>query len=191
MNKQPSKERRKQNHQCVQCGKFDERTLQGKTLCNDCDNKRKDRIEQYKKKGICVCCGTNDAVKGQTLCLVCRTRDRKRDWKNKENYQEILKKNRDRYKQKKDEGICVKCSRPVYKGIFCYEHYLYRIRKNNEDSVTRYNHYKEQGLCIKCGGGRVEGRMVCQDCLEKLRKQAEKNFSPYRKQNSNNWKKYY
>ena len=70
-------EYRKENQLCCQCGKQDERTLSGRTMCESCyDNKRKSRKyrDQIRfKKHECIICGKVDArtLAGRRMCEGC------------------------------------------------------------------------------------------------------------------------
>ncbi len=84
----------KSTHRCVRCGKKDESTENGSKLCPDCreyfkfarkkyyvNNKDKvrqlqrDRIARLKAEGLCVVCGKEKAIDGQTKCDRCRKKN--------------------------------------------------------------------------------------------------------------------
>ena len=76
--------KRKANHQCVQCGLQDERTLAGRTMCDwcarknrmstaVCNEKKYKLYHERKAAGVCVMCGAPRDNK--TLrCERCRQR---------------------------------------------------------------------------------------------------------------------
>ena len=82
------KARMKAEHRCVRCGKQDERTIEGKTLCGVCAKKNseyimrnkeryyahtKRRFERMLSEHRCVDCGRQDArtLIGKQKCAVC------------------------------------------------------------------------------------------------------------------------
>lgn len=73
-------ERNKTSGKCVACGKADERTQTGKTLCAHCDlNKRKatqKREKKLKAESRCVICGKQDkrTINGKIWCFSCALR---------------------------------------------------------------------------------------------------------------------
>lgn len=82
------KARLKAEHRCVSCGKQDERTIAGKTLCGVCAKRHsanimrnkerhyehtKRRFERMKAEHRCVVCGNQDArtLIGKQKCAEC------------------------------------------------------------------------------------------------------------------------
>ena len=100
--KKTIRETRIKNHQCGVCGKQDERTLSGFTLCEDHQAKQRARLRKYrstgygkymtrkrnternnkcKELGICVSCCKNDAKPGRFYCEACIARYTERNRK--------------------------------------------------------------------------------------------------------------
>ena len=90
--KKAKRDERKKNNQCVSCGKTDERTINGFTLCWDCreymnarhrkwshsergrlDNRKryKNRRHRLSIRGVCIHCGKNPAEDGKLHCTDC------------------------------------------------------------------------------------------------------------------------
>lgn len=150
---------------CTYCTK--ERAVPGKTLCEDCLEKKRvrerkryennpDLKEIHKKnfqkfyygkkeEGLCVNCGKKKAYNGSVFCYECMLRSK-------------------------------------------------RVCKEYETNV-RKKYCKEIGLCTRCGAERVPGRTVCAECLKKMqecieinRKNAKKENQTFRKSIDDFWK---
>lgn len=111
------KERRlwlKQHHCCTECGKQDAYTLNGRSRCFNCNEKKnnthgdkakrnaneKNKRKQAEISGMCVRCFNRKADKGYKTCSHCRTKSRIYQQKNKSN---IPRGERFSY------GLCYKC----------------------------------------------------------------------------------
>lgn len=77
MDSQKRKERRenlKAERRCTVCGKQDDATVGGKTLCRECGQAQRDAIdrmrERKKERGECLFC-SSPAVPGKRLCQLC------------------------------------------------------------------------------------------------------------------------
>ena len=137
---------------------------------------------QFRREhGICTNCGREKAFHGKRLCPAClekeaeRTRGRKKSDEHKVREKE-------RYYEHKQNGICVRCNRQATKGsIYCLEH---RIKARNASlrwaKGNRNKGYADSGLCVRCGERPEEGRNLCADCPEKQRKRIEyaRGFKP-------------
>lgn len=84
----------------------------------------------YKRGGICVRCGQEDAVKGKTRCVVCLEKDAEAQRRCRENRteEEILEErnrmkeySRKRYYELKAKGKCISCgkSKTVEGRVYC------------------------------------------------------------------------
>ena len=100
--RQYEKERRewlKEHHFCVECGKQDAYTLNGKYRCYECNEKHnkkskdtynsekmkiynKVKYTECKNNGICVICKKRKAVDGKSQCSVCLAKSREKYHKN-------------------------------------------------------------------------------------------------------------
>lgn len=84
----------KSTHRCYRCGKKDERTESGSTLCFACKEYLKAARKKYydshidkvratmrerskflKAQGICTVCGKEKAIEGMTRCESCREKN--------------------------------------------------------------------------------------------------------------------
>lgn len=100
---------------------------------------------------------------------------------------------REIYKRKKEEGICVRCSKKATHGLYCYEHAIYAKRHNAEVSRRRKIERQERGLipilreehglCLRCGEIAMPNNKYCKKCFSEvcdaLNKGREK--SPFKK----------
>jgi hypothetical protein len=113
---------RKEHRLCVWCAK----PLQDdeKTRCKECaaihnEKTKKDR-DLYRKIGICIACGCEEAEPGKSFCIECAEKNRLRCRNkhiNKEKKRDYEKK---LYADRKANGICVRCGkRKSYKGTMC------------------------------------------------------------------------
>ena len=103
--------------------------------------------------GICVHCGWYEAVKGKTLCEVCLVEQsistkKYRDNLPEEKYKQILKQNNQNmkrlYRDRKDNGLCVRCGKPANPEgtIFCWE-------CRRKDSRTRKQKRLEKAIASR------------------------------------------
>ena len=130
--------------------------------------------EWLTEMGLCHRCRKEKAATDKKYCFDCldkiREENRKRyDKEKSKNYQ---KRRREIYREKKSNGICVRCNEQATHGMYCYEHYLKEHRK----SIKRANTAKEErhkkglipeerkanGLCLWCGENAVNGKNVCE-----------------------------
>lgn len=74
--------RLKEEKRCTNCGKQDERTLSGKTMCQSCERNEKTYREKYadkraflynerKRQGLCTRCGKKNDRKNKISCTEC------------------------------------------------------------------------------------------------------------------------
>ncbi len=73
---------------CVNCGKRDERTISGKTLCARCaeinNACRKARYLRHCAAGVCPHCGKRPSEEGHIYCAACMADMRERGKKRRE-----------------------------------------------------------------------------------------------------------
>lgn len=142
----------------------------------------KEKARQYAREtrqfriehGICTNCGHEKAFYGKRLCPICLEKEAERT-RGRKKTDEQKARDRERYRKKKSEGICVYCKRPAAAGsMYCVEHRI----KTREASLrwakkNRYKGYAVSGLCVRCGAEPEEGRNLCLECLGKQRKRIE------------------
>lgn len=137
--------KRKELGLCPHCGK----PRDGETLsCSKCKNYNntylKETYDYFKSKGICVYCKTQKARQGKISCLECAGKQAERRAIKPRVYTEEQKekaKARERalYAQRRANGLCTECGKPVYKNpyttMYCYEHFVKSRRKNLKRTV--------------------------------------------------------
>lgn len=120
--------------------------------------------EWCKTHGVCTKCHKQKADPGHSLCLMCRMDAR---GKTKPRTSEEKKRRADASRaamaDKRKNGICRRCNKPVYKGhAHCYEHYIYARRKNRERNEKRRKGYELEGKCRICGEEQRTGSKFCE-----------------------------
>ena len=136
-----------------------------------------------KEHKICISCRNADAVRG-AKCAVCADKalDRRHKaikamspeekTKLKEYNKNYL---RDRYKFRRENGLCTDCGKPVYRNhARCYEHFLREKRKDRERQEKKKKHWRELGLCFHCGKETVPGKSLCPTHLKEAQQRMEK-----------------
>ncbi len=142
----------------------------------------KERYEWLKNKGICVCCGRDNACIGSVYCPECGE-------KNAEKVREYYRTNRDERNnynkeynkriraERKAKGLCVKCGRKAIDGqTLCLE---CRTKERKWKKAKRNNDVErsmrpELGLCYICGKPLNKWDKLCDDCHEKASERAKK-----------------
>lgn len=81
---------------------------------------------------------------------------------------------REIYQQRKEQGICVRCSKPATHGLYCYECSIKAKRKNAATAERRKwerhdrglipEQRKKDGMCLRCGNPADSGK-YCSDCM--------------------------
>lgn len=159
------------------------------------NEKDRERRLQYAKEvrdwcrehGICTRCSKERAEPGKALCLVCKMKLREDSQERyrkqaaamtEEEQQARNARKRQIASEKRAQGICQQCARPVYKGhAYCYEHYITQKKAHRKHDEKRFNYYSEQGMCKICGGECVQGKKYCpvhyQQKVESMRKASE------------------
>lgn len=86
---------------------------------------RKNDRDFFKKLGVCPQCGKRVPAPGRGHCFECLDTFKGYYYNHCEErttYQkEHLDRRRELYWNKKENGICVKCSKPATHGLYCYE----------------------------------------------------------------------
>lgn len=87
------------------------------------------------------------------------------------NKEKINRAHRRTYEERKEKGICVRCSSKATHGLYCRDHYFYMKRKNAEKAQAqkrkrqergRLNEYrKTHGLCLWCGEKATGNTCAC------------------------------
>lgn len=144
---------------------------------------RKEEYAELKRLSICVQCRKNKAFDGHVSCPECIEKDNNRHARRREIMTDADKESRREYARQwtqkhKEQGLCIKCSRPAKYGAFCYYHKIESIRyskarselRKQDDKPNVIEIRKANGLCLRCGKP-IEGNhgTWCDDCAEKQR----------------------
>ena len=128
--------------------------------------------KEWKRIGLCSCCGKRRPVEGGLTCQECRDR---------------YKANRD---YKREHGICVKCgkNRVAPNRKYCddcleWRRERYQAEKQNPERIDairlrdkrRREQRKEDNLCVWCGKPVFENHTLCYECLTSMRNRARRN----------------
>lgn len=156
--------------------------------------------EWLTEKGLCHRCRKNKVLPNRKFCPDCIERYTMENAKryNSEYAKKYQKRRREIYRQKKNDGICVRCNKKATQGIYCLECSIKAKRHNAKTAERRKEERHRRGLipeqrekdgiCLKCGNSllledKENGYKVCLSCREKLNEYAEKGRenSPWRK----------
>lgn len=104
---------------------------------------------------------------------------------------------REIYKEKKEKGICVRCSKPATHGLYCYECSIKQKRQSQQRSAIRKNERHDRGLipeyrkknelCLWCGKKTVKGLNCCDDHGEKFSAAGRKGYEQNLVNKNNPW----
>ena len=72
------REKLKEQHRCLCCGKQDERTLVGYVACTKCVERQRQYRKKRKSLHLCLKCGTQDerTLAGKICCAFCSKRQK-------------------------------------------------------------------------------------------------------------------
>ena len=128
------------------------------------------------KLNVCHKCEKAKPFPGKKYCAECLEKiaeynARHYDPKKSKEYQV---RRREIYRKKKEQGICVRCSKPATYGLYCYE-CLIRVKRKNAAIAERRKRERhdmglipeqrqKQGLCLRCGKP-ADGGKYCPDCM--------------------------
>lgn len=130
--------------------------------------------EWLTEMGLCHRCRKEKTAPGKKFCFDCldKTREYNRKRYDSQLAHEYQKRRRELYYQKKENGICIRCSKKATSGMYCYEHYLKEhrrsIKRANEKKEERHEKglipekRRENGLCLWCGEKSSNGKNACE-----------------------------
>lgn len=147
--------------------------------------------EWLSEMNLCHKCRKSKPAPNRKFCFECldKIREANRKRYDKQKAHEYQKRRRELYRQKKLEGVCVRCSRSATHGMYCYEHSIEAKRHSQYNSERRKkerherglipDYRKENGLCLFCGkpiedDNLRRGFLVCQKHRELASKNSKK-----------------
>lgn len=160
---------------CTRCKKRP--ASPGREECEECiereRKKGRERYKFYKSLGICTVCRKFTAIPGKAYCEVCRAKSLERAEKiysNEEKRKQMLARGRERYNQRKAEGLCIDCGNPTAGGFVCCPECRKiqarrRARKQMEKDGLARSELPDYGICFRCCKNPVmEGKRLCAAC---------------------------
>lgn len=155
--------------------------------------------EWLTEMSLCHKCRKQKPAPGKKYCFDCldaiREYDRRRY--NQENAKQYQKRRREIYHEKKENGICVRCSKPATHGIYCYEHSIKQKKRSQERSrIRRIERHerglipdkrKEEGLCKWCGKPAVSGLRCCEEHQMIFSAAGKKGYESNLRNGNNEW----
>lgn len=130
--------------------------------------------------GLCHRCNKAKCAPGKKYCFDCLDKIKAENAAryNPEEAKKYQFRRREIYREKKEKGICVKCSKPATHGLYCYECYIKTKRHNQKTAERRKIERHERGLipetrkqsgcCIQCGKKleTLKNGVYCNSCLQ-------------------------
>jgi hypothetical protein len=102
----------------------------------------RERYAWRKKHKICTYCGKAKAEEGRVLCSTCKAKGQ--EWSRKyyhnlpaDQKQEHLAKLKAARLARKATGLCASCDEPIFRNIYCEEHYK-KFREAQNRSSRKY-----------------------------------------------------
>lgn len=156
----------------------------------------RERREWLKSRGFCVDCGKNKAEPNRVRCFECAEKaNRRSSAKYHENIEARREQSKQRYQERKDQGICVRCSRPAEKGkVMCSvclaQQRIKDEKKRRENGLLPMWMRGDGYHCAICGKDTSKaGDKLCPVCLERNLKLAE-NMRKSVDSSKHRWNKY-
>lgn len=185
---------------CVDCGKSDALTLEGRSRCAICNANhkrppRKPRTEDQREKEnaekrawaqkrkeahVCVYCGTQDkrTLNGMSSCLCCAKsrRDKRRENRDTAHEKELREA---RTQRRREAGLCTVCGGkrddPGY--AMCVDcRVRWKMRKLRRKIETGWLPRGANGTCYQCNSApAIEGKKLCKACYDRKIETLRKN----------------
>lgn len=145
------------------------------------------------KLNLCHKCEKVRPAPGKKYCFDCLDKISEQNAKryDPQKAKEYQQRRREIYQKKKQQGICVRCSKPATHGLYCYECSIKAKRKNAATAERRKrerhdrglipDQRRELGLCLRCGNP-AKNDGYCPDCLSAMCSALDKGRgkSPFR-----------
>lgn len=166
-------DRAKDKGLCTRC--YKKPSIEGQTMCRECLAKMLAKDKEKRYGGVCDMdcfnCKYDDCINDNvTECYADLPFEEK---------EKIQKRNRTRYHELKERGICVKCGKlPAKEGITLCESCAHKRSKREKrkraenQQISKRDLWREQRKCYFCGGECVQGKKVCTKHYEMLKAMA-------------------
>ena len=104
--------------------------------------------EWLTEMGLCHKCRKNKAAPDRKYCFdclnkICEDNAKRYDSEKAKEYQP---KRREIYRKKKEDGICVRCSKKATHRNYCYEHYIKEHRRSMERAKKAKAERHDRGM---------------------------------------------
>lgn len=131
--------------------------------------------EWLTEMNLCHKCRKNRPAPNRKFCFNCLDKIREENAKryDSEKAKEYQKRRREIYRQKKENGICVRCNKKATHGMYCYEcsikQKMRRAERTARAKEERHerglipNERKANGLCLWCGEKAIIGMNCCEN----------------------------
>lgn len=145
-------------------------------------NYQKERIAWLDEYGMCHKCGKQKKAPNRQFCFDCLEIHRRRDVEkyDPDKAHEYQARRRELYQLHKEKGICVRCSKPATRGLYCLDCSIKAKRQSQEMSRKRKEqrhdrglipeYRKENNLCFFCGAklqNKKHGQ-ACDECAKEM-----------------------
>ena len=132
------------------------------------------------KLGLCHRCEKAKPIPNRKYCPDCLEKialDNAKRY-DSQKAREYQSRRREIYQQKKEQGICVRCTKKATHGLYCYEHSIGAKRHSAEIASRRKRERHERGLipdfrrenrlCLYCAKPKEENNtQICNACRKK------------------------
>lgn len=123
----------------------------------------KEKYALLDKLGICHRCEKATTMPNKKYCPDCleKIAQYNADHYDSQKAHEYQSRRREIYQQKKEQGICVRCTKEATHGLYCYEHSIKAKKAKKKTAERRKQERHERGLipnyrinnrlCLRCG----------------------------------------
>lgn len=141
-----------------------------------------ERLALLDKLNLCHKCAKAKPFGKYKFCAECLEKIANANAKHysSEKSHEYQTRRREIYREKKEKGICVRCSKPATRGLYCIDHSIEMKRRGQERAKKRKaerherglipQYRMENGLCYYCGKEREDDKhgYACIECAEEM-----------------------
>ncbi len=129
----------------------------------------------WRQRGLCTECHAQDAftMAGRALCGECARKSREAKARKYEFQSPAIRfRNREAYQMRKENRLCVKCSKPLEPGnnrVRCLS-CTRKLSRHDKQKVFEKPLRGDNGICWMCNKNPIEpGRECCAECYPKMR----------------------
>lgn len=159
----------------------------------------RERLELLDKLNLCHKCEKAPQMPNRKFCAECLEKIAEYNAKRYDPLKahEYQARRRELYQQKKEQGICVRCSKPATHGLYCYEHSIKEKKRSQINAARRKRERHARGLipeyriknrlCLRCGTPieQDNNTLFCNECRKKCSEWSKIGDKSYQKQLNN------